>query len=376
MSPSASASPAASVLSASENNTGEEGGSSSAAPLAGVGRPYWLAPDVRVTPLVAPQPKALGAPPAPPQRPPPVPEAAVSPSASASPAASVLPGAATSPAAPLAEVGRPFLLAPDDRVTRPMSKKKAHEKLAQFRGSMAANGRIIAESRDLSDGVDFDWKAYVTSRPDHRQVIGVGIWKFECRFLAAKDPNAKVLPVPNRFDFIAHRLDGSAVRLHPERVQHGEATEGQLGDWALRGGDAFLPAAPPAAAMPRNDTVGAMVADVWLHEHMSEPTQEDLDEVSASSRDQNFMFYRNITHTEEFPWRQFLAARPWGLAIVDDVAIFGAAWWIRGNWTGPVFIATMGPHAREHANESGVIRCNGERAKISWPQTPVRYHGQ
>ena len=265
-----------------------------------------------------------------------------------------------------------MLLGPDNRVTAAMGKARAHKFLSDTRASMSADGQITEESRDLSDGRDFDWKAYVTSRPDCKEVIGVGIWKFEGRFLAAKDPNAKGLAAPNRFDFIAHRVDGSAVRIHPEKVRHGKFCEGRLEDWALGGASAR----PAASSVARNDTVGAFVADVWLHEHVREPTQVEFDEVSAASRDTDCVFYRNITDTEEFGWQQFLAAREWGRNILDHVAVFGAAWWIRGNGKGPVFIATMSPHAREHANESGVIRCNGEKAKISWPQTPIRFHGQ
>ena len=63
-----------------------------------------------------------------------------------------------------------------------MSKKTAHKFLSELRASMAAEGQITEESRDLSDGAAFDWQAYVTSRPDHADVIGVGIWKFEGRF--------------------------------------------------------------------------------------------------------------------------------------------------------------------------------------------------
>ena len=168
------------------------------------------------------------------------------------------------------------------------SRSKGHANAAGYRSAPGArpgaDGQITAESRDLSDGGAFDWQAYVTSRPDHAQVIGAGIWKFECRFLAARDPNAKILPAPQRFDFIAHRVDGSAVRMHPESRKHGKATEGHLDDWALVPGDGALPAGP-ASSIARNDTIGAFAAQVWLQEHVSEPNQDVLEEVSAASRE-------------------------------------------------------------------------------------------
>ena len=103
-----------------------------------------------------------------------------------------------------------------------------------------------------------------------------------------------------------------------------------------------------------------------------------LDEVSASPLGADCVYYQNLTDSQEFAWHQFLAARPWGRDIVDDVVEFGAAWWIRGMfhqgaWNGPVFIATMSTHAREHARGFGVIKCNAEKAKISWLEV-VRFH--
>ena len=288
------------------------------------------------------------------------------------------------PRTPILQIG--------DRVNRPMSKKKAHQHLKELRAQMAADGRITEESRDLSDGQIVDWQAYVTSRPDHDEIIGPGIWKFECRFLEARDPNWKQLPAPNRFDFIAHRVDGSAVRLHPEAVRHGAATRGNLSDWALRAADDNGPSLDSRAqvwlqeqrapAVARNDTVGAFTAQVWLQEHVSEPSQDSLDYLSAASRDAGLrqptdcVNFQDLSDQKKFPWHQFLAAREWGRMILDDVVEFGAAWWIRGPCIGPVFIVTISTEAREHANQSGVIRCNGEKAKICWLDKRLRGIGR
>ena len=80
---------------------------------------------------------------------------------------------------------------------------------------MCTPNRITAESRDLTDGVDFDGKAYLASRADNDVVIGPGLARVEARFLSA--PNYLPLPVPNRFDFVQDR------RVYRARAPGGDA---------------------------------------------------------------------------------------------------------------------------------------------------------
>ena len=281
-------------------------------------------------------------------------------------------------AAPPVAPAQPVLLNLSDHVPRPMSKTAANKALKQLRADSAADGAITAESRDLSDGQTFDWQAYVTSRPDYEEIIGQGIWKFECRFVNARDPNWKVLPVEHRFDFVAHRVDGSAVRLHPEQSYHGKATYGDINDWAL------TPAAPrsqdetvvgaPSTAVARNDTVGAFKASVWLKKTVPEPNEDFLKMVLASSRDRfDGVWWRDLTDKEDFHWHQFLAARGWGREIMDHVDLFGAAFSIRRSLWGPIFVLCMSPEAPVHANQMGVIACSGEKARLTWPARRYKF---
>ena len=88
----------------------------------------------------------------------------------------------------------------------------------------------IAISSAASQG-EFDWKGYVANRSVEQLelVVGDGITCFEARFLAALDKNMK----QNRFDFVAHRRDGSCVRFHPSARKDALPVYGNLQDWAL-----------------------------------------------------------------------------------------------------------------------------------------------
>lgn len=76
---------------------------------------------------------------------------------------------------------------------------------------------------------------YVCSHPQSREIIGSGIQKFEGRFLNALEPNRVELKLPGpygqfRFDFVAVRADGTAVRLHPSRSRDATILEGRYTD--------------------------------------------------------------------------------------------------------------------------------------------------
>ena len=102
-----------------------------------------------------------------------------------------------------------------------MSHEAAYSVLKKLRADMCTHDRITTESRDLTDGVDFNWRAYLAIRTDADVVIGPGLARVEARFLSARDPNCLSLSVPNRFDFVFHRTDGSIARVHPEATQPG-----------------------------------------------------------------------------------------------------------------------------------------------------------
>ena len=85
----------------------------------------------------------------------------------------------------------------------------AHEFLAAWR----AGGRYPDKHiEDLTDSGAFNWVAYLAGHPYAAYVFGRGgICKFEIRYLRPQDTNTRNF----RCDFVAYRLEGDAIRLHP-----------------------------------------------------------------------------------------------------------------------------------------------------------------
>ena len=224
--------------------------------------------------------------------------------------------------------------------------KSGHKTLKRLRSTMSSPGQIVAESCDLSDGADFNWRAYIASRPDKNKIVGPGITRVECRFLSARDPNYRTLQVPNRFDFVSHRIDGTIARVHPETSQHGHCdVHHRIVECVIHGstlgGDilplysipaesAFNPIAEPRGSVPRHDTIGASAAFEWLEKHVEmgdwpQNTTPPLTALAASPG-----YYSNwidLYDATSFRWHQFWAARShWGSG--NQVCTFGAARWM------------------------------------------------
>jgi hypothetical protein len=91
----------------------------------------------------------------------------------------------------------------------PVSRRMAHEFLAAWR----AEGRYPDKHiEDLTDSGAFNWVAYLAGHPYAAYVFGRGgICKFEIRYLRPQDTNTRDF----RCDFVAYRLEGDAIRLHP-----------------------------------------------------------------------------------------------------------------------------------------------------------------
>ena len=91
----------------------------------------------------------------------------------------------------------------------PVSRRMAHEFLAAWR----AGGRYPDKHiEDLTDSGVFNWVAYLAGHPYVAYIFGRGgICKFEIRYLRPHDTNTRDF----RCDFVAYRLDGDAIRLHP-----------------------------------------------------------------------------------------------------------------------------------------------------------------
>ena len=106
----------------------------------------------------------------------------------------------------------PVLLALGVRVAGgPISHRAANKCLKEYRARMSDSaGGVVYWGWDITDEV-FDWKRYLSHHPKNEELIGPGVGKFEVRFLNSRDHNKKQ-PI---CDFVVHRTDGTAARLHP-----------------------------------------------------------------------------------------------------------------------------------------------------------------
>ena len=90
-----------------------------------------------------------------------------------------------------------------------VSRRMAHDFLVAWRAGGRYPDRHI---EDLTDSGAFNWVAYLADHPYAAFVFGRGgIWKFEIRYLRPHDTNTRDF----RCDFVAYRLGGDAIRLHP-----------------------------------------------------------------------------------------------------------------------------------------------------------------
>ena len=132
--------------------------------------------------------------------------------------------------------------------------KVTHAKARQWSWQCVSElDRFRNDVLDISHDDRFDWRCYVAFRTDAVAVIGNGIVKFEFRYFPNKIGNEHFVTG----DFVAHRLDGTCVRLHPSEPsflgRDREATPmyGRLEEW--------LPLAGVKAYGPKGDGEPAYV---------------------------------------------------------------------------------------------------------------------
>ena len=63
---------------------------------------------------------------------------------------------------------------------------------------------------DLTDSQEFDWKEWVSQRPDAADIVGPGIYRFAFVWLSSTDSNLR----ERRGEFLVSRIDGIEIRLH------------------------------------------------------------------------------------------------------------------------------------------------------------------
>ena len=165
------------------------------------------------------------------------------------------------------------LLLPGARIGETaISHKAAHKCLKECRAWMSDNeGGVRYWEWDLTDG-QFDWRRYLRHHPASVELICSGVTKFEVRFLSSWDHNMQ----QPRCDFIVHRTDGTAARVHPSSTAPGQIVTGMLDEWLPHGHTRPLLLDQNAGAAEHN-TAGAA-------EHNARGSFRTLHQVDTISR--------------------------------------------------------------------------------------------
>ena len=162
---------------------------------------------------------------------------------------------------------------------------------------------------------DAGWRDYLACHAEARRIIGPGVVGFEGRFLDFLEPNRGQLNLPGRygkqrFDFVVHRMDGTACRLHPSETRDAKPVIGYLSAWEIGAraptpGQASTPSLTGAIDLTHGhvdvysaDRTYCKIMDIF-HDHPGEPTELAVDLL-----------------TGDFPWDTFLMGRPWGLNLM------------------------------------------------------------
>ena len=262
-----------------------------------------------------------------------------------------------------------------DLMNPQMAWKSAHRVLNDLRAYCDPDEE---DAFDMTWWQGLDWKRYIAQRPqDAARIVGCGITKFEFRYLHMMDSNTK----QRRSDFVAHRADGSGVRLHPcsagkclleTGLREAHPVHGKLVDWipALvepRGlgtpdwtsflsttvADHPVPRVPAFEhSVSRSDLRGRAEANQFLLKYTEDWNRE--------AGPQNY-FWSNLC-AETWPWPLFVANEPLAPHFQDDpVTAFGVAWKTDGgDVNGAVF------WGQTRGGRSLPVTLGGARTQVHW----------
>ena len=162
-----------------------------------------------------------------------------------------------------------------------------------------------------------DWRNYIANHAHSRDITGPGVVGFDARFIDALDPNREALNLPgrfglHRFDFVVHRVDGTACRLHPGEKQDGKLVHGRVQNWRFHARAPTPGQAPtPSLTGPIDRVYGHVdifsaerahrrIMDLF-HEHPGTPAELAVDLLDG-----------------DFPWNLFLLGRPWEQILLNE----------------------------------------------------------
>ena len=151
--------------------------------------------------------------------------------------------------------------------------------------------------------------------PFAETIIGLGITRWEIRFLKTKEPNGHALLKElgsewayRRCDFIAHRVDGTCARIHPDACKEAKIITGQLSEWTE----------PIRASTPNDPRLIGTVSEYHYSRHGpvdiigQEEARAQLNNLLLGAGGQDV----DITDTTLFEWERFLMGRTWGQELL------------------------------------------------------------
>ncbi len=200
----------------------------------------------------------------------------------------------------------------------------------------------------------FDWKGYVAGRSEVqiREVVGAGVVRFEMRFLRSIDKNLH----QNRCDFVVHRADGTAVRLHPGAKYDAVPVFGCLDEWAISAttplppiesvGRRYLDLAASQGPPGSSGSGGPQDRTTAVYDHVSQADAVSRAQAvkflsdryeAAQANSWRSPFRMDVTDQRDFAWSHYLAFAKGGADILRaGVVAFWVVWVGRG-WQRPGF---------------------------------------
>ena len=217
-----------------------------------------------------------------------------------------------------------------------ISVRRAHSKLAELRSTYTnAEGENTIEVVDLSHS-DFPWREYLANRSDKmlETIIGTGVVRFELRFQNSWDKNKK----QRRCDFVVIRTCGTAARLHPSQNSDAHPVIGSVDLWRIA---APLPPAMPGVIHPmdadavlnnqretgRNGRPQQVYESYSQADFISRKDAREFLELQARQWQPGETFRQDLSSSELFRWRCYLASTPWGKELLrNGVQSFHMVW--------------------------------------------------
>ena len=240
--------------------------------------------------------------------------------------------------------------------------------LSELREACATNGDELVSLVD----VDKPWRGYLAAHAHAYVIIGMGVIRFEARFLDALEPNRRMhLPGPGgahggpdgllgkrRFDFVVHRVDGTCVRLHPSGRREAKPVVGDVDHWKIWAESPI----PDEASLP---SLRGPVCFMYGHVDVFSARRRALAMIMDLIAERSAPWARSelavdlVTGDVNFPWIRFLMGQQWGVDLMaQGIASMVLIW--QGD---PVIeVEVRGPPASRRQ-----IRFRGGRATLAGP---------